>query len=94
MNMVIGVFAVVTLGLLWLGFSLTLLFNQTLLDRAWGFFRGMPVVVQVLSGLLILPAILGLWIWRTPWPLWLQLTLILMVGTAAVYAFFPRHRRV
>lgn len=94
MNMVISVFAVVTLGMLWLGFGLALLFNQTLLDTVWGFFRGMPVVIQVFIGLLILPATLGLWIWKTEWPLWLHLTLILIVGSAAVYAFFPRDTKV
>lgn len=91
MNTVIGVFAVVTLGLLWLGFGLALLFNPALLDRVWGAFRRLPIVVQLLIGLLILPAIPGLWIWRTPWPLWLQLTLILVLGLAALYAFLPRH---
>lgn len=94
MNMVISVFAVVTLGLLWLGFGLAVLFKQTLLDRAWGFFHGMPVVVQMLIGLLILPGTLGLWIWKTPWPLWLHLTLILIVGSAAVYVFFPRDAKI
>ena len=92
--MVINVFVVVTLGLLWLGFGLALLFNQTLLDTVWSFFRGLPIAVQALVGLLALPGTLSLWIWKTPWPLWLHLTLILIVGSAAVYAFFPRDAKI
>jgi len=42
MNMLINYSAFVILAILWLGFAAALIFNPTLLDNTWQFFRGMP----------------------------------------------------
>jgi hypothetical protein len=83
-----GSFAILTI--LWLGFGAALLFNQTFLDTAWQLFRGLPLFVQILIGLLLLPLIIGLWIWQTPWPIWIRLVLVIGLGWATIYTFFPR----
>jgi len=83
-----GSFAI--LSILWLGFGAALILNQALLDTVWQFFRGLPVFVQVLIGLLLLPLIIGLWIWQMPWPLWLRLILVIGLGFATLYTFFPK----
>ena len=83
-----GSFAI--LGLLWLGFAVALLFNQTILDSVWHSFRAFPLIAQLSLGLLFLPLVAGLWIWQTPWPLWLRLVLVLGLGIATVYTFFPK----
>ena len=87
---IINIFAFAVLTLLWLGFAAALLFNRDMLDIAWQAFRSWPMVVQLVVGLLILPVILGLWIWETSWPLLLRLILVAGLAWVTVYTFFPR----
>jgi len=83
-----GSFAI--LSILWLAFGAALLFNQTILDNIWQAFRAFPLIAQLGIGLLLLPVVVGLWIWQTPWPVWLRLILVLGLGIATVYTFFPK----
>lgn len=87
---IINIFAFAVLALLWLGFGAALLFNQNLLDTTWQSFRGWPLLIQLVVGLLVLPVVLGLWIWETSWPLLLRLLLVLGLAWVTVYTFFPR----
>jgi hypothetical protein len=89
-NTIISFGSFTILGILWLGFGAALILNQALLDTVWQFFRGLPVFVEVLIGLLLLPLIIGLWVWQMPWSLWLRLILIIGLGCATLYTFFPR----
>lgn len=89
-NRVIPILAFSILALLWLAFGAALLFNRELLDTAWQTFRAWPLVLQIIVGLMVLPVILGLWIWETTWPLWLRLVLVIGLAWATVYVFFPR----
>ena len=90
MNMVINIGAFAILTLLWLGFATALLFNQSMLHSAWQALRSLPMIVQVVVWLLVLPVALGLWIWDTSWPLWIRLTLIIALGWGTIYTFFPK----
>ena len=90
MNMVINIGAFAILGLLWLGFAAALIFNQAILDTIWQSFRALPWAVQGVIWLLVLPVTAGLWIWETSWPLWLRLVLVIGLGWATIYTFFPR----
>lgn len=83
-----GSFAI--LAILWLGFGAALLFNPTILDSVWQSFRAFPFIAQLIIGLVLLPVVAGMWIWQTPWPLWLRLVLVLGLGIATVYTFFPK----
>lgn len=89
-NNIISVGSFAVLGMLWLVFGVALILNQALLDTVWQFFRGLPVFVQVLIGLLLLPLIIGLWVWQTPWPLWIRLIVVIGLGWATLYTFFPK----
>ncbi len=89
MNQIINIAAFVILTLLWLGFGAALLFNRGILDRAWASFRTLPVLIQIVLGLLVLPVALGLWIWQTRWPAWLRLVLVIGLAWATIYTFFP-----
>jgi hypothetical protein len=89
-NRIINIFAFAVLTLLWLAFAAALLFNRDLLDITWQSFRGWPLLVQLAVGLLILPVVLGLWIWETSWPLLLRLILVLGLAWVTVYTFFPK----
>ena len=89
-NLLINYLAFAILTLLWLGFAAALLLNQAMLDVVWQTLRGLPLLVQVIVWLLVLPVALGLWIWETAWPLWLRLLLVVGLGFATIYTFFPR----
>jgi len=90
MNMLINIGAFTILGILWLGFAAALIFNQALLDIAWQMLRGLPLIVQGVVWLFVLPVAAGLWIWETSWPLWLRLVLVIGLGWVTIYTFFPR----
>jgi len=90
MNAIINISAFAILTILWLGFGYALVFNQAMLDIVWQSFRGMPLAVQIIIGFLILPLVLGLWIWESSLPLWLRLILVLGLGFATIYTFFPK----
>ena len=83
-----GSFAI--LSILWLGFGAALIFNQAILDSIWQTLRGMPMFIQVVVWLLVLPVALGLWIWETSWPVWIRLILVIGLGWATIYTFFPK----
>ncbi len=85
----ISIVAFTILTLLWLGFAYGLLFNRPIFERAWHTFRGWPLVVQIIIGLLVLPVFLGLWAWQTKWPLWLRLVLVIGLAWFTEYTFFP-----
>ena len=87
---IINIFAFTVLTLLWIAFAAALLFNRELLDTTWQAFRGWPLIIQVVVGLLVLPVTAGLWIWETSWPLVLRLVLVAGLAWVTVYTFFPR----
>ena len=89
-NFSINIAAFAILTILWLGFAVALAFNPAILDTVWHSVRGLPLLVQMVVGLLVLPVALGLWIWESAWPVWLRLLLIIGFGVATVYMFFPR----
>lgn len=87
---IINIFAFAVLTLLWLAFGAALLFNQGVLDTVWQAFRSWPLVTQLVVGLLVLPVVLGLWIWENSWPWLLRLILVAGLAWVTVYTFFPR----
>lgn len=93
LNKIINLSAFIILTVLWLGFGAALLVNRQLLDTTWQIFMGLPLVAQGVTGLLVLPVIVGLWIWETSWPILLRLVLVAGLAWATVYVFFPRNLR-
>jgi hypothetical protein len=89
-DLLISIFAFAVLTALWLGFGAALLLNPELLDKAWRLFRSWNILLQLLVALLVLPVILGLWIWQTRWPIWLRVLLVAGLAWMTVYTFFPR----
>ena len=89
-DLLINTLAFTVLTLLWLGFGAALLFDRQLLPKVWGQFRGWNIFVQLFVALLVLPVVLGLWIWQTRWPAWVRLVLVLSLAWMTEYTFFPR----
>ena len=90
MNIPINLLAFAILTILWLGFGAALIFDRVLLDTIWQSFRGLPLVIQIIVGLLVLPMVIGLWIWETDWPFWVRLLLVAGLAVATLYTFLPR----
>ena len=89
-NTIISVGSFAILSLLWLGFAAALIFNQAILDSVWQALRSLPMFIQVVVWLIVLPVAFGLWIWETSWPLWIRLILVIGLGIATIYTFFPK----
>jgi len=89
MNTIISISAFVILTLLWLGFGAAIFFKRELLDNGWKTFRQLPILVQLAVTLLVLPVVVGLWIWHNRWPFWLRLILVAGLGWMTIYTFFP-----
>jgi hypothetical protein len=77
-------------ALIWIAFGAALILSQGSLDEAWRTIQGLPLIVQVLVWLLFLPAVAGLWIWETTWPLVVRLTLVIGVAGWNLLAFLPK----
>jgi len=89
-NRAITIFAFIVFTLLWIAFAAALLFNREMLDSVWQSVRSWPLIIQSVVGLLVLPVALGLWIWQTSWSIWLRLILVIGLGIATIYVFFPK----
>ena len=89
-DFLISILAFTVLTLLWLGFGVALLTNRELLDKAWRRFRSWNIFIQLFVALLVLPVVLGLWIWQTRWPVWMRLVLVAALAWMTEYTFFPR----
>jgi hypothetical protein len=89
-DLIISIFAFTVLTLLWLVFGIALLLNREFLDRAWRLFRSWNRLIQLFVALLVLPVVLGLWIWQTRWPGWVRLVLVAGLAWMTEYTFFPR----
>jgi hypothetical protein len=90
-TMAILVFLVV--GLLWMAFGAALILRQDGLDSAWSAFRGAPLPLQVVEGVVLLPWVLALAAWEAGWALWLRLLLVAGLAWATIYAFLPWRSR-
>lgn len=89
-DLFISIIAFTILTLLWLGFGAALLFDRELLPKAWRMFRTQNILLQLFIALLVLPVVLGLWIWQTRWPVWVRLFLVVGLAWMTEYTFFPR----
>ena len=84
----IGVFMI--FGGLWLAFAAALIWTQGSLDQTWTWLRSLPLVVQGIVWLLLLPVTAGLWAWETTWPIAIRLLAVGGLAFVNLVLFFPR----
>lgn len=77
-------------AILWALFAAALLWSQVSLDQAWTAIRSLPLLVQVLVWIVLLPVVAGLWVWETSWPLIVRLSLVIGLGGWNLLVFLPR----
>ena len=76
---VLSTYAIVIFALLWIGFAIALVVNQAWLDSLWNWVRALPLVPEIIVWVLLLPIMVGLWIWESSWP-----TLLRLLGFAGI----------
>jgi hypothetical protein len=74
---------------LWAAVGLALVREPARLDAAWSRLRAMPLVVQALAWLLLLPVVAGLWVWHTGWPRVTRVVVLAGIATWNLVMFLP-----
>ena len=82
--------ALVLYGALWVGFGAALVANPAVLDDAWHSIAQLPLPVQAIVWLLLMPVMVALWVWGTDWPVVLRLVLIAGIAGWNLLVFVPR----
>jgi hypothetical protein len=77
-------------AVIWIAFAAGLIFSQGSVDQAWQAVRELPLIVQIVVWILFLPAMVGLWIWETSWPLVVRLVLVVGVAGWNLLVFLPK----
>jgi hypothetical protein len=80
----------VVFAALWLAFGAALVWSQGSLDAAWATVRSLPLILQGLAWLLLLPVMIGLWVWESNWPLLVRLTLVVGLAGWNLLVLLPR----
>ncbi len=75
---------------LWGLFGVVLVRDRRGLDAAWLRIRRLPLVIQGVAWLLALPVLIGLWIWRRPWPTAGRLAAIAAVAGWTLLVMLPQ----
>lgn len=87
-----GVMLVVSAAL-WLGLAVALVTREAAGDAAWRWIGTLPPPVLGLAWLAFLPAMAGLWVWTTDWPLALRLIVIAGLAVWNLLIFIPARTR-
>jgi hypothetical protein len=80
----------VVFAILWAGFAAALVFSQGSIDQAWASIRSLPLLVQALAWLLLLPVMVGLWVWESSWPMLVRLIVVVGVAGWSLLIFLPK----
>ena len=75
-------YAIVIFVVLWVGFAIALVVNREWLDILWSSARELPLVAEIIVWVLLLPIMVGLWIWESSWP-----ALVRLLGFAGIVAW-------
>jgi hypothetical protein len=77
-----SLYAGLIFAVLWVGFVVALLVNREWPGQIWSWVQSLPPVPRVIVWVLLLPIMVGLWIWESPWP-----TLGRLAGLAGIVAW-------
>ena len=77
-------------AIIWIAFGAALVMSQGSVDQAWQAIRDLPLIVQIVVWVLFLPAMIGLWVWETSWPLIVRLVLVIGIAGWNLLMFLPK----
>ncbi len=75
---------------LWFGFFAALIVDPAILESVRRTIEGLPLAVQLLTWVLFLPVMGGLWAWTTDWPLMVRVLLVVGLAGWNLVMFIPR----
>jgi hypothetical protein len=75
---------------MWVAFFAAMIAAPTALDAAWQALGALPLVLQAVAWLLLLPLTAGLWVWATDWPLIVRIVLVAGIAGWNLLVFIPR----
>jgi hypothetical protein len=67
-------------SVLWLGFAGLWIFAAQILGSIFDWIRGLPLALEVILWIVLLPWVGSLWIWHSSWPLWAKIVVIVVVA--------------
>ena len=79
---VLTIYANLIFVVLWVGFIAALIVDREYLDMFWAWVQAQPPGLKVFIWLMLLPIMVGLWIWESSWP-----TLGRVLGLAGIVAW-------
>jgi hypothetical protein len=75
---------------LWFGFFAALVVDAAILESVRRTIEGLPLAVQLVTWVLFLPLMGGLWGWTTDWPLVVRVLLVVGLAGWNLVMFIPR----
>ena len=75
---------------MWGAFFAAMIADPAALDTAWRGLGALPLALQAVAWLLLLPLTAGLWAWATDWPLIVRIVLIAGIAGWNLLVFIPR----
>jgi hypothetical protein len=94
---VMTIFANTVFAALWVGLILTLTANGDLPEMLWDWVQALPLVPRIIMWVLLLPIMVGVWIWQSDWSSFgrlLGLAGIIGWNLLAVSSIFKTFRKV
>jgi hypothetical protein len=83
-------FAFVVLAAAFVAFVALMFTDPSRLDSLWTSLRGLPIAVQVLIWLLLLPLVLALAVWQAGWAYPVRLVGVAAIAAVFLFMFFPK----
>ncbi|HET9852628.1 MAG TPA: hypothetical protein VFP56_09010 [Candidatus Limnocylindrales bacterium] len=74
----------------WVAFGAAIVFSQGSIDQVWETIRRLPILVQVIAWLLLLPVMAALWVWESSWPFVVRIVLVVGVAGWTLLIFMPK----
>jgi hypothetical protein len=77
-------------AVLWLAVGAGIVLSQGSVDAVWEQIGQLPLIVQAVAWLLLLPVMAGLWIWESSWPLVIRAVLVFGLAGWTLLVMLPR----
>lgn len=75
-----------------IAFGYALIAEPARLTEVWLWLRGLPMIVQIVAWLLLLPWMIALWVWTQPWAPGIRIAVVVLLLVGAELALFPWKR--
>jgi hypothetical protein len=80
----------VVFAVIWVALGVAWIRRHETIDEAWRRIRALPIAVQIVMWLLLLPVMAGLWIWQhAAWPIVVRAALVLGIAGWNLIVFLP-----